>query len=132
MISPNVGQRRTRLVVRPIRRVAGARRPSAYKVVRAVPALRIADESRAGPLLQSAGSAKLWRMEKRTLEQLASALAAVSQDLAGRVEELANKSSAGTLTSEERTEYGDIVRLNDLLSSVRLQVEELESHRVAS
>ena len=56
-------------------------------------------------------------MEKRTLEQLELALAAVS---------------AGLLTPDERTEYGDIVRLNDLLSSVRLQVEELESHRVAS
>jgi len=71
-------------------------------------------------------------MEKRTLEQLELALAAVSQDLASRVEELADKSSAGLLTPDERTEYGDIVRLNDLLSSVRLQVEELESHRVAS
>lgn len=66
------------------------------------------------------------------MEQLELALAAVSQDLASRVEELADKSSAGLLTPDERTEYGDIVRLNDLLSSVRLQVEELESHRVAS
>lgn len=71
-------------------------------------------------------------MEKRTLEQLESALEAVGQDLAGRVEDLADKSSAGTLTPEERAEYGRIVRLNDLLSSIRIQVEDIWSNRVAS
>jgi len=71
-------------------------------------------------------------MEKRILEQLVSALAAASQDLAGRVEDLADKSSAGTLTFGERTEYSDIVRLTDLLSSAQLQVEILESRRVPS
>jgi hypothetical protein len=71
-------------------------------------------------------------MEKRTLEQLESALAAVGQDLAGRVEELADKSTTGALTPEERAEYGSIVRLNDLLSSIRLQVEDIWSNRAAS
>ena len=64
-------------------------------------------------------------MEKRTLEQLEVALDAVGEDLSPRVEELAQKSTAGLLTPEERQEYAEIVRLNDMLSHVRLQAEEL-------
>lgn len=43
-------------------------------------------------------------MDKRTLEQLEAALNAVSQDLSPRVEELAQKSTEGLLTPEEREE----------------------------
>ena len=35
------------------------------------------------------------------------------------------KSAAGTLTAEEQTEYSEIVRLNDTLSLLELQVEDL-------
>jgi hypothetical protein len=36
-----------------------------------------------------------------------------------RVEELAQKSSAGTLTPEEQNEYAEIVRMNDTLSVLK-------------
>lgn len=71
-------------------------------------------------------------MEKRTLEQLDAALVAVSKDLAPRVEELAQKSTAGVLTPEEHREYVEIVRMNDLLSHLKLQAEELWGIRAAS
>jgi hypothetical protein len=64
-------------------------------------------------------------MEKRTLEQLEAALEAVGNDLSPRVEELAQKSTEGQITPEERQEYADIVRLNDLLSLLKLQAEAL-------
>ena len=60
-------------------------------------------------------------MEKRTIEQLEAALNAVSQDLSPRVEELAQKSTEGALTPEERSEYAEIVRLNDTLTLLKLQ-----------
>jgi hypothetical protein len=44
-------------------------------------------------------------MEKRTLEQLGAALDAVGSDLSPRVEELAQKSTAGQFTPEESQEY---------------------------
>jgi hypothetical protein len=71
-------------------------------------------------------------MEKRTLEQLEAALDAVGEDLSPRVEELAQKSTAGLLTEEERREYSEIVRLNDMLSLLRLQAEEFWTMRAAS
>lgn len=71
-------------------------------------------------------------MEKRTLEQLEAALDAVGRDLSPRVEELAQKSTAGLLTPEERLEYSEIVRLNDMLSLLRLQAEEFWTMRAAS
>jgi hypothetical protein len=71
-------------------------------------------------------------MKKRTLDQLEAALGAVSNDLAPRVEELAQKSSEGLLTPEEHKEYAEVVRLNDLLSLLKLQAEELWSMRAAS
>jgi hypothetical protein len=71
-------------------------------------------------------------MEKRTLEQLEAALDAVGRDLSPRVEELAQKSTAGLLTPEERREYSEIVRLNDMLSLLRLQTAEFWSLRAAS
>lgn len=71
-------------------------------------------------------------MKQRTLDQLETALSAVGQDLEGRVELLAEKSSAGSLTADEHAEYGRIVRLNDLLSAIRLQVEDIWAHRAAS
>lgn len=71
-------------------------------------------------------------MDKRTLEQLEAALNAVSQDLAPRVEELAQKSTEGVLTPEEREEYAEIVRLNDTLSLLKLQTEEFWTVRAAS
>jgi hypothetical protein len=55
-------------------------------------------------------------MEKRILDQLEAALDAVGNDLLPRVEELAQKSTAGLLTPEESQEYSEIVRLNDRLS----------------
>ncbi len=64
-------------------------------------------------------------MHKHTLELLDTALDAVREDLVPRVEELARKSAAGTLTGEEQTEYSEIVRLNDTLSLLRLQAEDL-------
>jgi hypothetical protein len=71
-------------------------------------------------------------MEKRTLEKLGAALNAVSEDLAPRVEELAQKSTASTLTPEEYREYAEVVRLNDMLSLLRIEAEELWTMRAAS
>ncbi len=71
-------------------------------------------------------------MEKQTLDQLDAALVAVRKDLAPRVEELAQKSTAGVLTPEEYREYADVVRLNDMLSLLRLEAEELWTLRAAS
>lgn len=71
-------------------------------------------------------------MEQSTLEQLEAALEAVRMDLSPRVEELAEKSTAGLLTPEERREYAGIVRLNDMLGLLRLQTEELCTLRAAS
>jgi hypothetical protein len=71
-------------------------------------------------------------MEKRTLEQLEAAFDAVREDLAPRVEELAQKSTAGALTPEEYREYANVVRLNDMLSLLRLQAEEFWTMRAAS
>jgi hypothetical protein len=71
-------------------------------------------------------------MEKQTLALLDSALDAVRRDLSPRVDALAQKSSAGTLTPEEQTEYAEIVRLNDTLSLLKLQAEDLSTLRTAS
>ena len=71
-------------------------------------------------------------MDKSTLHQLEAALEAVGRDLSSRVEELATKSTAGSLTIEERAEYGEIVRLNDLLGLLKLEAEEVWSIRAAS
>jgi hypothetical protein len=71
-------------------------------------------------------------MEKRTLEQLEAALDAVGNDLSPRVEELARKSTDGLLTPEEHQEYAEIVRLNDMLSLLKLQAEALWTIRAAS
>jgi hypothetical protein len=60
-------------------------------------------------------------MDKRTLEQLESALSRAGVDLAARVEELAAKCMAGELTPSKRAEFENVVRLNDLLSCPRLQ-----------
>jgi hypothetical protein len=71
-------------------------------------------------------------MDKTTLEQLEAALDAVGRDLSPRVEELAHKNTAGLLTPEEHREYAEIVRLNDMLSLLRLRAEEFWNVRVAS
>ena len=71
-------------------------------------------------------------MEKQTLDKLAVALKAVEKDLSERVTELAAKSSDGRLSQEERAEYEQIVRLNDLLSLLKLQAEEYWAPRIAS
>jgi hypothetical protein len=71
-------------------------------------------------------------MEKQTLALLDSALDAVRRDLAPRVEELAQKSTAGSLSPDEQTEYSEIVRLNDTLSLLKLQAEDLSAVRAAS
>jgi hypothetical protein len=64
-------------------------------------------------------------MHKHTLDLLDTALDAVREDLVPRVEELARKSADGMLTAEEQTEYSEIVRLNDTLSLLKLQAEDL-------
>jgi uncharacterized protein YjcR len=71
-------------------------------------------------------------MDRRTVEQLEAALNAVGRDLAPRIEQLAQKSTAGTLTDAERVEYAEVVRLNDLLSCLKLQAEEYQTLRAAS
>jgi hypothetical protein len=71
-------------------------------------------------------------MEKRTLEQLEAALAAVGNDLSPRVDELAQKSTEGQLTPEQSQEYAEIVRLNDMLSLLKLQAEAFCTIRAAS
>jgi 5'-deoxynucleotidase YfbR-like HD superfamily hydrolase len=71
-------------------------------------------------------------MEKQTLDKLEAAIEAVEKDLSGRVAELAAKSSSGTLSQEEKSEYEQIVRLNDLLSLLKLQAEEYWAPRIAS
>jgi hypothetical protein len=71
-------------------------------------------------------------MEKQTVALLNSALDAVRRDLAPRVEELAQKSTAGTLAPEEFAEYSEIVRLNDNISLLKLQAEDLSAIRAAS
>lgn len=71
-------------------------------------------------------------MEKQTLDRLTAAFKAVEKDLSERVADLAAKSSSGRLSEEERAEYEQIVRLNDLLSMLKLQVEEYWAPRIAS
>jgi hypothetical protein len=71
-------------------------------------------------------------MEKQTLDRLTAAFKAVEKDLSERVEELAGKSSAGKMSEEERAEYEQIIRLNDLLSLLKLQAEEYWAPRIAS
>lgn len=63
-------------------------------------------------------------MERQTLDKLEAAFEAVEKDLSGRVAELAAKSAAGVLSQAEQAEYEHIVRLNDLLSMLKLQAEE--------
>ena len=71
-------------------------------------------------------------MGKQTLSQLTRAFKAVENELSERVTDLAAKSSSGKLTDTERTEYEQIVRLNDLLSLLKLQAEEYWTPRIAS
>lgn len=60
-------------------------------------------------------------MEKQTLVLLNSALQALRSDLSPRTEELAEKSTLGTLTAAEQAEYAEIVRINDTLSLLKFQ-----------
>ena len=71
-------------------------------------------------------------MEKQTLDRLTAAFKAVEKDLSARVADLAAKSSSGRLSEEEQAEYEQIVRLNDLLSMLKLQTEEYWAPRIAS
>ena len=71
-------------------------------------------------------------MKKQTLDKLEAAFEAVEKDLVGQVAELAAKSSSGTLTQEEKSKYEQIVRLNDLLSLLKLQAKEYWAPRIAS
>ena len=66
------------------------------------------------------------------MDKLEAAFEAVEQDLSGRVAELATKSTSGTLSQQEQVEYEQIVRLNDLLSILKLQAEEYWAPRTAS
>jgi len=56
----------------------------------------------------------------------------VEKDLSGRMAQLAVKSTAGTLSQDEQAEYEHIVRLNDLLSVLKLQIEEYWAPRITS
>jgi len=69
-------------------------------------------------------------MERQTLDKLEAAFEAVEKDLSGRVAELAVKSTSATLSQEEQAEYEQIVRLNDLLSILKLQAEEYWAPRI--
>lgn len=71
-------------------------------------------------------------LEQQTLYKIKAACEAVAHDLTGRVAALAVKSSAGTLTYDEQAEYAYIVRLNDVLSLLKLQTTESRVPRVAS
>jgi len=71
-------------------------------------------------------------MQKHTLDLLDTALDAVREDVVPRVEELARKSADGTLSAEDQAEYSELVRLNDTLSLLELQAEELLAVRFAS
>ena len=71
-------------------------------------------------------------MQKHTLDLLDTALDAAREDVVPRVEELARKSADGTLSAEDQAEYSELVRLNDTLSLLKLQAEELLAVRVAS
>ena len=71
-------------------------------------------------------------MQRHTLDLLDTALDAVREDVVPRVEELARKSADGTLSAEDQAEYSELVRLNDTLSLLKLQAEELLAVRVAS
>ena len=71
-------------------------------------------------------------MERQTLDKSESAFEAVEKDLSGRVAELAAKSTARMLSQEKQAEYEQIVRLNDLLSLLKLQAEEYWAPRIAS
>ena len=71
-------------------------------------------------------------MNKQTLDNLEKAIEAVGKELSERVAELAVKNSSGRLSSEEKSEYEQIVRLNDLLSLLKLQAEEYRTTRIAS
>jgi len=71
-------------------------------------------------------------MEKQTLDKLEAAIEAMEKDLSGRVGELAAKSSAGNLSTEEQSEYEQIVDINDLLSLLKLQAEAYWAPRIAS
>ena len=71
-------------------------------------------------------------MDQSTLEQLEAALDAVGRDLAPRIEELARRSTAGQLTDDERLEYTEIVRLNDMLSILKLETKDVWAVRAAS
>ena len=71
-------------------------------------------------------------MGKQTLDQLTAAFKAVEEELSGRAGDLATKNSLGKLSTEERAEYEQIVRLNDLLSLLKLQAEHYWAPRIAS
>ena len=71
-------------------------------------------------------------MEKRRWNSSTAALDGVGHDLSPRVEELAQKSKDGELTLEEKQEYAENVRLNDMLSLLKLQAEALRTVRAAS
>ena len=71
-------------------------------------------------------------MQKHTLDLLDTALDAVREDVVPRVEELARKSADGTLSAVDQAEYSELVRLNDTLSLLKLQAEELLAVRFAS
>ena len=70
-------------------------------------------------------------MQKHALDLLDTALDAVREDVAPRVEELARKSADGTLGAEDPAEYSELVRLNDTLSLLKLQAAKLLAVRVA-
>jgi hypothetical protein len=71
-------------------------------------------------------------MKKHTLDQLEAAFRAIRSDFAPRAEELARRSTDGALTPEEHQEFSELVRLNDLLSLLKLETEAFCTVRAAS
>ena len=83
-----------------------------------------------GRLLSTQGHASLPAHGKANA---GSAHRCARRDPRGSVAEaLAEKSTAGLLTPEEQREYAEIVRLNESLSLLRLQAEDLWTMRAAS
>ena len=75
----------------------------------------------------------LWEVSCRQSGELRTGVTRImARFVAGRVTELALKSTAGTLSQDEQAEYEHIVRLNDLLSVLKLQTEEYWAPRIAS
>lgn len=69
-------------------------------------------------------------IDKRTLELRDAALDAIGKDMVPRVEELARKSTDGSLMAEDHDEYAQIVRMNDTMSETKVDAKDFRSLRI--